>query len=194
VSNSERRKGPSFHRIPALALILFGASLLPRAATADVLLGGTAPRGFFGWEAIGGYERPLPTRPVADPIDFPIRIEAHFATRDNVTNLALSTYLLARLRIPGFDKVDFGPYLATGPGLHIQGSWSDLQEFGGVVVEGKTVSKWHVLAGATLIRGERADLYVEGRYTKPGPYDFDYIAFGVLIHGPGGRGPAGGSE
>jgi hypothetical protein len=166
----------------AAAVVLGGLHLGSETVTAEVLLGGTAPRGFFGWEILGGYERALPTRPVGTlPITFPVRIEGHFATRENVTNLVLSTYLLVNLVVPGFKDVDFGPYVATGPGVHLQGAWSDLREYGDVVVKSEAVTKWHILLGATLIDGERADLFVEGRYTKPSPHDFDYIAFGVRI-------------
>lgn len=152
-------------------------------ATGEVLLAGAAARGLFGWEAIGGYERVLPWGKAEYPVDFPARIEGHFATRNRVTNLVLSNYLFARLLIPGFDESDFRPYLATGPGFHIQGSWTDLESFGGVLAEGETTLKWHLLAGATLVRGSRADVFAEGRYTKPGPYDFDYLAIGLRLHG-----------
>jgi hypothetical protein len=154
-----------------------------RSSLADVLIGGAASRGFFGWEAIGGYERKLPTRPIGNlPLDFPLRAEGHFSTRDNVTNIVVSSYLFAHLTVPGFHDVDFGPYLATGVGGHIQGSWSDLREFGGVETESEAVVKWHALVGATLARRERVDLYVEGRYTEPSSFKFDYILFGLRIH------------
>lgn len=166
-----------------LPLVVAGIALAAAAAPAraDILAGAAAARGLFGWEALGGYERPF--HPRTDlPIDIPARVEGHFTTRDNLTNVVLSTYLLVRLDIPGFEKVDFGPYVATGPGLHLQGTWSDLKSFGDVLVEGETALKWHILVGATLVRGARADLVTEARYSKPGPYDFDYVSFGLRIH------------
>ena len=167
----------------ALAAAIAAAAIAVAAAPAraDILAGGAATRGVFGWEALGGYERTFHLR-AGLPISIPARVEGHFTTRDNLTNVVLSNYLLLRLEIPGFDKVDFGPYVATGPGLHLQGTWSDLQSFGDVLVQGETALKWHILVGATLVRGARADLVTEARYSKPGPYDFDYVSFGLRIH------------
>lgn len=166
-----------------LSAVTAGIAIAAAAATgrADVLAGGAATRGLFGWEALGGYERTFHLRTDL-PITIPARVEGHFTTRDNLTNVVLSTYLLVRLAIPGFEKVDFGPYVATGPGLHLQGTWSNLESFGDVLVEGATALKWHILVGATLVRGARADLITEARYSKPGPYDFDYVSFGLRIH------------
>jgi hypothetical protein len=153
-------------------------------AGADVLLGGAATRGFYDWEVLGGYERALPVRPLAKGLTFPVRIEAHFATREGVTNVTLSNYGLAFYTIPGFEKVDFSPYLATGPGVHLQGAWTNLGDFGDVLTEFETSLKWHVLVGSRLVAGKHVDLYTEARYTAPSDYDFDYIAFGIRFHGP----------
>jgi hypothetical protein len=152
-------------------------------ALADVLLAGAATRGFFDWEAMGGYERGLPLKHSVSGLTFPVRFEGHFATRNGVTNMALSTYLLAWYRIPGFSKVDFGPYVATGPALHLQGAYTNLGDYGDVVVEGESVLKWQILVGSRLIAGERTDLYTEARYTIPSEFDFDYVAVGVRFHG-----------
>ena len=178
------RLDPS-HRLAAgfVALVLLtGSWLAASPAAAEVLVAGAAARGLFGWEAIGGYERVVGKQLKEVPVDFPLRIEGHFATRDRVTNVVLSTYALARLLVPGFEKSDFNPYLATGPGFHIQGSYSDLGAFGDVLAKGEAALKWHVLAGAILARGARVDIYTEGRYTEPSPYHFDYIALGVRVH------------
>jgi hypothetical protein len=187
-SKSHRAAGWSRRRLAAglagFGVAFAGAQLLSTAATADFLVAGAAARGVFGWEAIGGYEHLLASELSEVPVEFPLRIEGHFALRDRVTNVVLSTYALAHLTVPGFKDSDFGPYLATGPGLHVQGSWSDLGAFGDVLVKGETALKWHALAGATLVRGARADFYVESRYTKPSPYNFDYIALGVRLHAP----------
>jgi hypothetical protein len=178
-------------RAPAAALgLLCGLLLLigvPLGARADVLIAGAATRGFFDWEAMAGYERGLPIVTKVKGLTFPLRFEGHFATREGVTNMTFSSYLLATYRIPGFEKVDFSPYLATGPALHLQGAWTNLGDFGDVLVEGETTVKWQALVGTRLIAGERADLYTEARYTIPSDYDFDYIAFGIRFHG---RAPA----
>lgn len=168
---------------PIAVLAILGGSA-PAPARADILLAGAAARGIFGWEAIGGYERVLPWKNPRIPLDFPARVEGHFATRNRVTNMVVSNYLLAHLVIPGFEESAFAPYLATGPGFHIQGVWSDLGAFGGVLTEGEATLKWHVLLGARLARGARTDVYAEGRYTKPGPFEFDYLAVGLRFHGP----------
>jgi hypothetical protein len=171
--------------LSVLAMLVAGASVSSGTrAAADILLGGAATRGFYDWEVLGGYERALPVRPLARGLTFPVRIEGHFATREGVTNLTLSTYGLAFYTIPGFEKVDFSPYVATGPGLHLQGAWTNLGDFGDVLVEDEASLKWHILVGSRLVAGKRADLYTEARYTAPSDYDFDYIAFGVRIHGP----------
>ncbi len=174
-----------------LAILVGGASAsIGTRAAADVLLGGAVTRGFFDWEVLGGYERALPVRPLAKGLTFPVRLEGHFATRDGVTNLALSTYGLAFYTIPGFEKVDFSPYVATGPGVHLQGAWTNLGDFGDVLTENEASLKWHILVGTRLVAGKRADLYTEARYTAPSDYDFDYLAFGVRIHGLRPEAPA----
>jgi hypothetical protein len=160
-----------------------GSWLNASSAAADVLLAGAAARGLFGWEAMGGYERVVGQELKEAPIDFPLRIEGHFATRDRVTNIVLSTYALAHLTIPGFKDSDFSPYVSTGPGFHIQGSYSDLGAVGDVLANGEAALKWHFLIGAILARGERLDVYTESRYTIPSSFDFDYIALGVRVHG-----------
>jgi hypothetical protein len=128
-----------------LALGVVGTAIWARAARADVLLGGTITRGFYSWEVMGGYEHDLPLTTQVSGLTFPVRVEAHFATRDGVTNMALSTYLLAFYRIPGFSKVDFGPYVATGPAFHLQGGWTNLGNYGDVLTKGEAVLKWQVL-------------------------------------------------
>ena len=171
--------------LSVLAMLMAGAIVSSGTrAAADVLLGGAATRGFYAWEVLGGYERALPVRPLAKGLTFPVRIEAHFATREGVTNLTLSTYGLAFYTIPGFEKVDFSPYVATGPGVHLQGAWTNLGDFGDVLTEFEDSIKWHILVGTRLVAGKHADLYTEARYTAPSDYDFDYIAFGVRFHGP----------
>ena len=169
------------HLARALALWIALAAGAP--AHADVLFAGAATRGYFDWEAQGGYEHPLPVRETVSGLSFPIRLEGHFATREGVTNLALSSYLLAWYRIPGFSKVDFAPYVATGPAFHLQGAYTNLGDYGDVVVEGESVLKWQVLVGTRLIAGERTDLYTEARYTIPSEFDFDYVAIGLRFHG-----------
>jgi len=165
----------------ALAAALAAGSL---PAQADVLIAGAATRGFYDWEAMAGYERGLPVHHSVPGLTFPVRFEGHFATKNGVTNMALSSYLLAWYRIPGFSKVDFGPYVATGPALHLQGAYSNLGDFGDVLVEGQTALKWQFLVGSRLIAGERTDLYTEARYTIPSEFDFDYVAIGLRFHGP----------
>jgi hypothetical protein len=162
----------------------------PAPARADVLLAGAATRGFFDWEAMGGYERDLPLRAKVSGLTFPVRFEGHFATREGVTNMAFSSYLLATYQIPGFANVDFAPFVATGPALHLQGAWTNLGEFGDVLVEGESTLKWQFLVGSRLIAGEHADLYTEARYTVPSEFDFDYIAVGIRFHGPPAPPPA----
>ena len=169
------------HLARALALWIALAAGAP--AHADVLFAGAATRGYFDWEAQGGYEHPLPVRETVSGLSFPIRLEGHFATREGVTNLALSSYLLAWYRIPGFSKVDFAPYVATGPAFHLQGAYSDLGDYGDVLTQGESVLKWQFLVGSRLIAGERTDLYTEARYTIPSEFDFDYVAVGIRIHG-----------
>jgi hypothetical protein len=169
----------------ALGLLLpFIADPIGAPARADVLIAGAATRGFFDWEGMAGYERGLPVHANIHGLTFPVRLEGHFATREGVTNMTFSTYLLAAYRIPGFDRVDFSPYVATGPALHLQGAWTNLGDFGDVLVEGETTVKWQLLVGSRLIAGERADLYTEARYTIPSEFDFDYIALGIRFHGP----------
>ncbi len=164
-----------------LAGITGSSAITPAMAGADILVAGAAARGFFGWDAIAGYERKLPVKniPEESPLDLPLRIEGHFAYKDNVTHIALSTYVLVRYVIPGFEENGFGPYLATGPGAHILGSWSNLESFGDVLSDAQATLKWHALVGARLARGRTFDLYTEARYTLPSEYTFDYVAVGI---------------
>ncbi len=184
MTGRREKRGPMFRRsitLVGLAIGLAGAS----PASADVLAAGAATRGFYDWEVMGGYEVALPIRnvPPSYHLDFPARVEGHFAYRDNVANVALSTYLLLRFVIPGFEGGAFSPWLATGPGAHVVGSWSSLGDFGDVLTDSRGALKWHAFVGARLIHGSKVDLYTEARYTLPSEYDFDYIAFGLRFHG-----------
>jgi hypothetical protein len=69
------RRGPWLRRsitLIGLAIGLSGAS----PASADVLAAGAATRGFYDWEAMGGYEVALPIKnvPPSYHLDFPARI------------------------------------------------------------------------------------------------------------------------
>lgn len=167
------------------AALAAALALAPPGAHADFLAAGAATRGFFNWEVNGGYEHLIPVGviPPDFPLDVPARIEGHFAYRDNVTHIGLSVYTFLRFVVPGFEHTGFGPYLATGPGVHILGSWASLESFGDVLTDSEATLKWHALAGARLIRGRTVDLYTEARYTLPSDYDFDYVALGLRFHG-----------
>jgi len=173
------------HALGMLAALLAALAVLPAGARADFLVGGAATRGFFDWELNGGYEYVIPVRnmPPDVPLDFPARIEGHFAYRDQVTHIGLSVLGLVRFTVPGFENLGFGPYLATGPGVHILGSWASLDNFGDALTDSETTLKWHALAGARLVRGKTVDLYTEARYTLPSEYAFDMITFGLRFHG-----------
>jgi hypothetical protein len=160
-------------------------ALVPARAHADFLVGGAATRGFFDWEVNGGYEHPLPIAglPPDFPLDVPARIEGHFAYRDNVTHVGLSILTVLRFIVPGFEDNGFSPYLATGPGVHLLGSWASLGTFGDVITDSQATLKWHLLVGARLVRGRTVDLYTEARYTLPSEYDFDSITIGLRFHG-----------
>jgi len=158
---------------------------VPAGVRADFLIGGAATRGFFDWELNGGYEYVIPIRsmPQNIPLDFPARIEGHFAYRDKVAHIGLSVLGLVRFTVPGFEDLGFGPYLATGPGVHLLGSWASLDNFGDVLTDSNATLKWHALAGARLVRGRTVDLYTEARYTLPSDYAFDMITIGLRFHG-----------
>jgi hypothetical protein len=153
----------------------------------EITAGVAATRGYFDWAATGGWAPLLydTSRPVPS-IDFPLRLDALFATRDNVTNLVGGLIPTVRWHVPGFEGNDFAPYVATGPGLHLQGTWSSLRQFGGVELRTETALKWHAFLGTSLARGERAQLVVEGRYSVPSKLTFDYVALALRVR-IGGR-------
>ncbi|MGD8395735.1 MAG: hypothetical protein PVF43_09690 [Candidatus Eiseniibacteriota bacterium] len=170
--------------VAATVLLFIGAARTSPAASpaGEITAGIAATRGYFDWAATGGWAPLLfeASRSIQS-IDFPMRLEAVFATRENVTNLVGSVLPTLRWHVPGFEGNDFAPYIATGPGLHLQGTWSSLRQFGGVELQTATVLKWHAFVGASLARGERAQLVVESRYTVPSDIAFDYVALAVRI-------------
>ncbi len=167
-----------------LLLLLVGLLGETQTANADsgFFFGGAATRGFFGWAASGGYaEEPL----IAERggiLSAPIRLEGMFSSRENLANATISLIPTIRYTPPGFADNHFTPYITTGPGFHFQGTWSNLQEFGGVETEGQWTGKWHVFLGASLARGRTTELFAEARYTAPSELDFDYVMLALRFH------------
>jgi hypothetical protein len=151
-------------------------------AEVEVPAGVAATRGYFEWAAIAGVAWIPPADRLPAGFDFPLRAEGLFSTKDNLTNLVLGLMPTMRWHIPGFEGNNFGPYLATGPGLHLQTAWSSLNEFGGAEVQNEATLKWHLFLGASLARGRRTDLIVETRYTAPSELTFDYLLVAFRFH------------
>ncbi len=165
----------------AMLLALTGSTGRPTIAS-EIAVGGAGTRGFFTWAALGSYAWVPPLQQLPAGLDLPLRLEGLFANRENITNLVFAVAPTVRWQPPGFAGNDFAPYLSTGPAFHLQNTWSDLKEFGGVESNKEAVLKWHVFLGTTLVRGERADLIVETRYTMPSDINFDYLELAVRFH------------